>query len=278
MNQTRRSVDIAGDKSSLPRPGFIVLGAQKAGTTSLYEYICQHPLVARGKRRETHYFDWRWNSKLNSAEEHYSYYMNFYSKDVLDKYPSLTTGESTPSYLLHSDVVIPRVQLVCPHSQFLVMLRNPTMRAYSQYQMSIDPTGTEEQRSVRGMASYASISFEEAVDAELSELAALGIKVELYVLIVAVFDLYENQQDGKIISYEMLKENYLNSRPMNHGGHSLLARGLYAMQLQPWVEAFPQQIKICFIGDVKGDKPKVGSTCGCSMWKYIYYFIIPLIF
>ena len=47
---------------------------------------------------------------------------------------------------------------------------------------------------------------------------------------------------------------------MSHGGHSLLARGLYALQLRPWVEAFPGKVKICFIGDVKGDKAKVSGV------------------
>lgn len=177
VNQTRRSVDLAGEKSHLPTPAFIILGAQKAGTTSLYEYICQHPLVVKGKRRETHYFDWRWNDKLTSGAEHHDYYMNFYSKDILERYPSLVTGESTPSYLLHSDIVIPRMRMVCPNTQFLVMLRNPTMRAFSQYQMSVDPTGTPDQRAVRGMAAYSSMTFEQAVDMELAELAKLGIKV-----------------------------------------------------------------------------------------------------
>jgi hypothetical protein len=64
--QTRRSIDLASEvaehsKSSVSKnaPAFIIIGAQKCGTTSMYEYICQHPLVMKGKRRETHYFDWR---------------------------------------------------------------------------------------------------------------------------------------------------------------------------------------------------------------------------
>ncbi len=87
VNQTRRSIDLAIPRNpyaSSPTPtlggsaaarssedysdyftkkhnspAFIVLGAQKCGTTSMYEYICQHPLVVKPKRRETHYFDWR---------------------------------------------------------------------------------------------------------------------------------------------------------------------------------------------------------------------------
>ncbi len=69
----------------------------------MYEYLCQHPLVMKGKRRETHYFDWRFNHKIpiEDATGHRNYYMNFFDGDALRKHPSLVTGESTPSYLLH---------------------------------------------------------------------------------------------------------------------------------------------------------------------------------
>lgn len=225
---------------SRPAPSFIIIGAQKSGTTSLYEYLCQHPLVVRGKRRETHYFDWRWNSSLKTPEEHHVYYMNFFEKDAMLKYPSLMTGESTPSYLLHSDIVIKRILDVCPHVQLLVMLRDPVARAYSQFQMSIDTGGTDEQKKVRGLASYASITFEEAVERELQELADIGIK------------------DGASVPYEVFKDRFLSTRPMNHGGHSLLARGLYALQLEPWFEAFPEnRLRVNLIGDIKGSKQKV---------------------
>lgn len=40
--------------------------------------------------------------------------------------------------------------------------------------------GTEEQKAVRGMSAYSSMSFEEAIDMELAELAAIGIKVYCY--------------------------------------------------------------------------------------------------
>lgn len=69
----------------------------------MYEYLCQHPLVVRGKRRETHYFDWRYNTSLAPTDgaAHLKYYMNFFHAEALEKHISLITGESTPSYLLH---------------------------------------------------------------------------------------------------------------------------------------------------------------------------------
>ena len=135
LNQTRRSIDLAKDQGSRPAPSFVIIGSQKCGTTSLYELMCQHPLVIRGVRRETHCFDWRWNDDLKTEQEQKEYYMKFFNVDALFKYPSLLTGESTPSYLLHSDIVIPRFLSVCPTAKVMVMLRNPVDRAYSQYQV-----------------------------------------------------------------------------------------------------------------------------------------------
>jgi hypothetical protein len=36
----------------------------------MYEYLCQHPLVLRARRRETHYLDWRWRKDCSSDREH----------------------------------------------------------------------------------------------------------------------------------------------------------------------------------------------------------------
>lgn len=35
----------------------------------MYEYLCQHPLVLRAKRRETHYLDWRWRDGVTDLGE-----------------------------------------------------------------------------------------------------------------------------------------------------------------------------------------------------------------
>jgi hypothetical protein len=188
LNQTRRSIDLAKHEGSRQVPSFVIIGAQKCGTTSLYELLCEHPLVIRGKRRETHFFDWRWLDPLDAAvtaataagstapaaQEEYRKYFN---ADALFKYPSLLTGESTPSYLLHSDLVIPRLRAVCPWAKLLVVLRNPVDRAYSQYQMCSDPEGTPEQLKVRGMSAYAGRSFEDIVEEEIAELEGMGINV-----------------------------------------------------------------------------------------------------
>eukprot|EP01041_Mallomonas_annulata_P003704 gene3704-7366_t len=181
-------------------------------TTSLYELLGQHPLVVKAKRRETHFFDWRWNKALTTAEDQLTYYMNFFEKAALHKHPSLCSGESTPSYLLH--------------------------RAYSQYQMCRDTSGTPEQLQVRGQSAYKDMSFEEIIEKEIAELEAAGIEPDS--------------------SFELFQRTILQGLPMGHGGHSIVARGLYVLQLQPWMEAFSNyQIMVMGSRDIQGDRQKV---------------------
>lgn len=46
---------------ALRLPHFCIIGAQKAGTTTLYDALCRHPLVIPARRKEPHFLDWRWN-------------------------------------------------------------------------------------------------------------------------------------------------------------------------------------------------------------------------
>jgi hypothetical protein len=49
------------DQSCWPNaPRFIILGAQKCGTTTLWDHLAQHPRAVRAAKREPHFFDWNW--------------------------------------------------------------------------------------------------------------------------------------------------------------------------------------------------------------------------
>ena len=79
--QTRRSIDVASDYGSTRIPSYLIIGAQKSGTTTLFEYINQHPLSAPGKRRETHFFDWRWPGQLKTEEERKRHYEKYFPSE-----------------------------------------------------------------------------------------------------------------------------------------------------------------------------------------------------
>jgi hypothetical protein len=70
----------------------------------MYEYLSQHPQVIKGKQRETHYFDWEFNSNISEhdVEAHRNWYLqHYYPEDVFKKHPSFCVGESSPSYMLY---------------------------------------------------------------------------------------------------------------------------------------------------------------------------------
>ncbi len=77
----------------------------------------------------------------------------------------------------YSDIVIPRMKAMIPWIKLFVILRNPVDRAYSQYQMSIDPNGTPEQLKIRGQSQYIGKTFHEVVEEEIQTLKRLEITV-----------------------------------------------------------------------------------------------------
>lgn len=112
-------------------PSFFIIGAQKSGTTSLYYHLMQHPLLAHPKRKEIFFF----NNAL-----HYQQGMNAYKANFPLKIPLFTsckqTFEATTTYLESAECPA-RIKQHFPDAKFIVMLRNPIDRAYSQYRMSV---------------------------------------------------------------------------------------------------------------------------------------------
>ncbi|CAH0479679.1 unnamed protein product [Peronospora belbahrii] len=228
--QTRRSVDLSVDYGKRAPPSFVIIGAQKAGTTSLYDYILQHDLVWPAKRKETHYFDWRWNKELpeastpEGAKQHIRYYEDtFLERKVLYRFPSLMSGEATPSYMLGGTTVISRMKQVMPHCRnILAIMRNPVERAYSHYSMTADIEGSEKQLRNRGHHHLNGRNFEQIVDDEIEELSKLGVHPDM-----AFADF-----DDKVMRQRLV---------FDHGAHSFVARGLYALQLAGWIEAYGKE-------------------------------------
>lgn len=121
-------------------PDFIIIGAQKCGTTSLFHYLSQHPDINLPDEKEIHFFD-----------KFYHRGINWY----LEQFPAdgMLTGEATPYYIYHPHVA-ERIAAHCPDVKLILMLRNPADRAYSNFFM-------EKQRKQEPLS-----TFEEAIDAE----------------------------------------------------------------------------------------------------------------
>jgi hypothetical protein len=120
-------------------PNFLVIGAAKCGTTSLFDGICTHPLVARPMtngqpRKELLFFDYNFHRGADWYRKHFP--LEAERRDFEDEHGrAFVTGEATASYLT-SYWVPGRVRKVVPDVKLIVTLRNPIDRAYSAFQMS----------------------------------------------------------------------------------------------------------------------------------------------
>ena len=110
-----------------PLPHFLVLGAQKAGTTALYSYLRRHPHITGPSWKEVSFFDRHWTRGEGW------YRGNF--PNVLRARRDLV-GEASPSYLFHR-LAPQRVAQVIPEAKLIALVRNPVDRAYSHYQHEV---------------------------------------------------------------------------------------------------------------------------------------------
>ncbi len=101
-------------------PNFLILGAQKAGTSSLFSYLDQHADIKMSRAKEVHYFD-------QNYDKGESWYRSFFPMGDAG-----LRGEASPYYLFHPHVP-ERIKRDLPHAKLIVLLRNPTERALSQY-------------------------------------------------------------------------------------------------------------------------------------------------
>eukprot|EP00658_Telonema_sp_P-2_P017864 TRINITY_DN16974_c0_g2_i1.p1 TRINITY_DN16974_c0_g2~~TRINITY_DN16974_c0_g2_i1.p1 ORF type:complete len:237 (-),score=50.07 TRINITY_DN16974_c0_g2_i1:53-763(-) len=140
------------------------------------------------------------------------------------KYPSLMCGEATPSYLLHADLAAIRMKALAPNTRLVAILRDPVERCWSHYQMCTDMVGTPQQLLNRGCHATPP-SFEQAIGEDMECLAQTGVTP----------DKFEDAKNSFVLSY--LQQDF----PMDHGGHSWVSRGLYALQLSVWLDHFPRE-------------------------------------
>ncbi len=138
-------------------PEFIIIGAQKAGTTSLYMYLTEHPCIAPIFIKEPHFFDIYFHKGIRWYRAHFPTAVEKYYAKRFQRH-DLITGEASPYYLFHPQAAS-RVAKTLPRARLIVLLRNPIDRAYSQYQHQTRQRGVEP------------LTFEEALECEEKRLA-----------------------------------------------------------------------------------------------------------
>jgi hypothetical protein len=193
-------------------PAFLIIGAQRAGTTSLYTYLRRHPDVSgpRNAAPSVH-----WPKELHFFDENFwrgaDWYRAFFPLEARQRVTrllgrNLVPGEGTPYYMFHP-AVPERVAATIPDVRLIALLRNPVERAYSHYQL-MAKTGREK------------LSFEEALEAEPKRLAGL---------------------EDALMAERPQFSTEGHRRHQHHRHRAYVGRGLYADQLERWLAHFPRE-------------------------------------
>lgn len=145
-------------------PDYLIIGAARAGTTSLHAQIEAHPDVLPSRRQEVHFFD---SPRFANGPD---YYRLFFPTGARMRWEGMRsgrrprTGESTPYALFHPHAA-ERVHAVLPDARLIVLLRDPVERAHSDWAM-------RRRRGSEPLAFEEAIAEEQRIlDAELARLA-----------------------------------------------------------------------------------------------------------
>lgn len=130
-------------------PDFLIIGAMKAGTSSLAKYLGAHPNVFMATEKEIHFFDL-----------HYKRGLDWYATRFASARAEQQLGEATPIYMYDREA-FGRLAAALPEVRLIVILRNPIDRAYSHYWRAVEHRGEE------------TLSFEAALSAESERVAHL---------------------------------------------------------------------------------------------------------
>lgn len=106
-------------------PNFLIVGAMKAGTTSLYHYIRTHPAVFMPRPKEINFFNRHWEEGREWYESH------FEGHDEVG-----AVGEASPNYAKAHfwPATAGRMARIIPSARLIYVLREPVDRMRSQYQ------------------------------------------------------------------------------------------------------------------------------------------------
>ena len=132
-------------------PDFVIIGAQKCGTTSLYHFVVKHPDITPAFQKEIHYFSiWY---KFGEQWYHSNFPTNLSRRRHYKKTgQKLLSGEASPTYIFYPTVP-DRMKKILPDAKLIVILRNPIDRAYSNYQHTLSQN-------------HEPLSFEKAIELE----------------------------------------------------------------------------------------------------------------
>ena len=135
-------------------PDFLIIGAKRCGTTSLYYHLPEHPCIAKSHHDSMGFFNDNFHLGLNWYRSFFP--TNFYKKSLKSKFQKLLAFDVTTGYI-EKEFTADNIYQTKPDMKIISILRNPVDRAYSQYHLDV-----REKVETR--------SFEQAITEEIDEL------------------------------------------------------------------------------------------------------------
>lgn len=157
--RARAALSVVGQATASARisPAFLIVGAQRCGTTTLYKTLAEHPdVLSAGLHKGVHYFDTGYRRGPRWYRGHFPTNLTARRRERATGIRPIT-GEASPYYMFHP-LVPERIARDLPDVKLIVMLRDPVERAYSAF--------THEK--ARG---FETESFERAIELEETRLA-----------------------------------------------------------------------------------------------------------
>ena len=117
-------------------PNFLIIGAAKAGTTSLYAYLKQHPDIYMSEVKEPRFFAPEVFTNYNEVARNGARRVPFTFEEYQELFAGVTDetaiGEASTEYLYFPGVPA-RIKQSIPDIKLIAVLRNPVERAFSAY-------------------------------------------------------------------------------------------------------------------------------------------------
>jgi hypothetical protein len=113
------------------KPDFLIVGAQKSGTTTLHYSLSAHKNIFMSNPKELNFFH---------NDDNYKKGINWYSQHFANCRENQIAGESSPEYI-HYNIVPGRIAALLPNVKIIILLRNPIDRAYSAYWHAVRHAG-----------------------------------------------------------------------------------------------------------------------------------------
>ena len=118
-------------------PDFLVIGAKRCGTTSLYQHLPEHPCISKSPHDNMGFFNDNFHLGVNWYKSFFP--TTFTRKKIKSKFGDFLAFDVTTKYM-EEESTANNVYQTKPNMKIIIILRNPVDRAYSQYHLSVRQT------------------------------------------------------------------------------------------------------------------------------------------